>query len=256
MSKSFVISVNGEERMLFFQTGFYSHARHKKIDYHIHSYEEVHIFLGCTAELMMPKSTVTLHEGEVAIIPREILHAYKMSEDEGSLHMTFQIDLPTSSLTVKKIPVDFLKSLLSEASKMTLEEDGQDHSRVALYLAFICGHFTKMKITSPEPVRDHAFIIREYIGYNYAKPITLEDISRELCVSKKQAERLMVRYTGSTFLELLTAERMRAADQYLSLEEKFPLTKIAPLVGYQSYSGFYKAYKRILNDSQIKAEDI
>ena len=253
MSKSFVISVNGEERKLFFQSGFYRHTRYKNLDFHIHSYEEMHVFLGCTAELITPTETRLLREGEVALIPRETLHAYKMSAEEGSLHMTFQIDLPTSKLTVKKIPVDFLKSLLSEASKMTLEEDGQDHSRVALYLAFICGHFTKMKITSPEPVRDHAFIIREYIGYNYAKPITLEDISRELCVSKKQAERLMVRYTGSTFLELLTAERMRAADQYLSLEEKFPLTKIAPLVGYQSYSGFYKAYKKYKSSKSQKS---
>ena len=101
-----------------------------------------------------------------------------------------------------------------------------------------------MKICSPKPVRDHAFIIREYIGYNYAKPITLEHIAKELCVSKKQAERLIERYTGKTFLELLTSERMRAAEQYLSLDEHIPLTKIAPLVGYQSYSGFYKAYKK------------
>ena len=244
MNKSFVISVNGEERKFFLQLGFYMHTRYKNLDFHIHSYEEIHIFLGCTAELITPTATKMLREGEVAIIPRETLHAYRMSGEEGSLHMTFQIDLPTKDLSIASFPVDFIRSMLTEAAKMSLEEDGQDYSRVALYLAFIAGHFSKMKICSPKPVRDHAFIIREYIGYNYAKPIALEHIAKELCVSKKQAERLIERYTGKTFLELLTSERMRAAEQYLSLDEHIPLTKIAPLVGYQSYSGFYKAYKK------------
>ena len=253
MSKSLTININGEERNLFFQTGFYRHTKYKNLDFHIHSYEEIHIFLGCTATLITPSATKTLHEGEVAIIPRNTLHAYKMSDDEGSLHMTFQIDLPESKLAVKSFPVDFLRSMLGEASKMSLEEDGQDHSRVALYLSFISGHFSETKTCSPMPVRDHAFIIREYIAYNYALPITLENMAAELCVSKKQAERLMIKHTGHTFLEFLTEERMRAAEQYLSLESGMPLTKIAPLVGYQSYSGFYKAYKKYKSSKSQKS---
>ena len=252
MSKNLIITVNGEERNLFFQTGFYRHTRYKNLDFHIHSYEEIHIFLGCTATLITPSATKTLHEGDVAIIPRETLHAFRMSEAEGSLHMTFQIDLPSGEFTVKSFPVEFLKNMLAEASKMSLEEDGQDHSRVALYLSFVAGHFSKMKSCSPKPVRDPAFIIREYVAYNYAKPITLDDIAAELCVSKKQAERLMIKHTGQTFLEFLTSERMRAAEQYLSIENGMPLTKIAPLVGYQSYSGFYKAYKKYRSESNEK----
>ena len=147
-------------------------------------------------------------------------------------------------LKIKRLPEGLLRSMLSEAAKMSLEEDGEDHSRVALYLAFVCGHFAERAKIYPRTVRDYAFVIREYIAYNYAKNITLDTLAAELCVSKKQAERLTQRYMQKTFLEALTEARMLAAEQYLSMENPKPLSQIAPLVGYQSYSGFYKAYKR------------
>ena len=94
------------------------------------------------------------------------------------------------------------------------------------------------------PVRDYAFILREYISYNADKNISLESLAEALCVSKKQAERLMQKHIGRTFLEELTDTRMKLAEQYRAMDENMPLTKIASLVGYQSYSGFYKAYKK------------
>ena len=252
VDKELTLNINGAERKLFFQMGFYSHDGYKNLDFHIHSYEEVHVFLGCTAEIICDKERYTVTPGEVVLIPRNSFHAYKMSTDAGSRHLTFQIDMPTESVKIKRLPEGLLSSMLSEASKMSLDEVGGDHSRVALYLAVVCGHFCEPAKIHTRTVRDYAFIIREYIGYNYAKNTTLDTLAAELCVSKKQAERLTQRYMQKTFLEALTEARMLAAEQYLAMENPKPLSQIAPLVGYQSYSGFYKAYKRYKAEKEAK----
>ena len=243
-SKELELTVSGKMRKFFLQTGFYRHHRYKNLDFHIHSYSEVHIFLGCRAQFITTQKTYELTEGDVLMVPRETFHAYKMSGEEGSLHLTFQTDIPIDDVKIKRFPVGYLQSFLSEASSMEQEDLSADHARVALYLAFICGHFTEKEHVYPTPVRDYAFILREYIGYNADKNISLESLAEALCVSKKQAERLMQKHVGRTFLEELTDTRMKLAEQYLAMDDSMPLTKIATLVGYQSYSGFYKAYKK------------
>ena len=242
--KELTLTVGGKERKFFLQTGFYRHHRYKNLDFHVHSYSEVHIFLGCKARFIVGERTYDLSEGEVLMVPRECYHAYDMGQTPGSLHLTFQTDIQIDEVKIKHFPTSYLESFLREAAKMELEDFSADHARVALYLAFICGHFTEREHFYPIPVRDYAFIIREYIVYNADKNISLESLAEELCVSKKQAERLTVKHIGRTFLEELTAIRMKLAEQYIAMDESLPLTKIAALVGYQSYSGFYKAYKK------------
>ena len=221
-SKELILSVSGKPRKFFFQTGFYRHHRYKNLDFHIHSYAEVHIFLGCATQFITTQRTYDLAEGDVLMVPREVFHAYKMSEGEGSLHLTFQTDIPIDDVKIKKFPVAYLDSFLTEASRLEQEDSSADHARVALYLAFICGHFTEREHIYPAPVRDYAFILREYIGYNADKNITLDSLAEALCVSKKQAERLMQKHVGRTFLEELTATRMKLAEQYLAMDDSIP----------------------------------
>ncbi len=244
MNKQLTINVSGKPRIFFFQTGFYRHHKYKNLDFHLHSYAEIHIFLNCTAKFITPSDTYELVEGDVLLVPKDVFHAYKMSDGEGSLHCTFQLDIPIDKIKIKKFPVSYLSSFLAEAERLDENDYSADHSKVALYLSFICGHFIEREKCHPRPVRDYAFIIREFISQSYASNITLTQLADALCVSKKQAERLAVKYTGKTFLEELTNTRMNAAEQYMTMYENIPLTKIATLVGYQSYSGFYKAYRR------------
>lgn len=247
MSKELTINVGGRPRNFFLQTGFYSHHKYKNLDFHLHSYAEIHIFLNCTAEFIIPNESYNLSQGDVLLVPKGVFHAYKMSGSENSLHCTFQIDIPADKIKIKKFPVEFLLSFLSEAERLIEEDESADHSRASLYLSFICGNFIEREKCYPRPVRDYAFVIREFISQNYSDNITLSGLADALCVSKKQAERLTLKHMGKTFLEELTATRMNAAEQYMKMDKNIPMTKIASLVGYQSYSGFYKAYRRYKN---------
>ena len=251
MSKELIINVDGKERKCFLQTGFYSHTRYKSLEFHRHSYPEIHIFVNCKAKFITEERTFSLNDGDVVMVPREVIHAYKMGEDENSLHCTFQLDVPCDKVIIKSLPRDFTLEFLGRAAAIDKENMTADHSSVVPYLSFIGTSLTQNRKSLPNQVSDYAFLIREYMEHNYPKNITLEELSRQLCVSKKQTERLMLKHTGNTFLEELTLIRMKAADSLLKVDCSMSLTKIAPRVGYQSYSGFYKAYKKYKSSKGI-----
>ena len=75
------------------------------------------------------------------------------------------------------------------------------------------------------------------------RSITLSDLAQVLGLSTKQAGRLLMHYTGRTFRGELTRCRMEAARRMMAETNAPPLTVIAERVGYQSYSGFWKAFR-------------
>lgn len=244
MSKELTVSIDGKDRKVFLQTGFYSHTRYKSLEFHRHSYPEVHIFLRCDAKFITAEGTYSVKDGDVLMVPGEMFHAYQMGEEEGSLHFTFQIDAPCNEVVIRKLPNGLASDLLSRASELKENDITADHSSVVPHLAFIGTALISDREHRAREITDYPFLMREYMEYNYAKNITLEDLAKHLRISKKQTERLAIKYFGRTFLEELTAIRMNAANILLRIHGKRNLTEIATLVGYQSYSGFFKAYKK------------
>ena len=108
------------------------------------------------------------------------------------------------------------------------------------YLIFIINEFYgNVKVTHCQ--KDYAYVITEFFSRNYDKNITIKDIADELSLCPMQAQRVIKKHTGKTFGENLLLQRMTVADQ---LTKTKSLNEIAFLVGYNSYSGFWKAYKK------------
>jgi len=70
-----------------------------------------------------------------------------------------------------------------------------------------------------------------------------DELARLLCVSEKQAERLILKHTGLPYKKAVIGRRREIAN-WLMENTDLPLTEIATRVGYKSYSGFYKACLR------------
>ena len=96
---------------------------------------------------------------------------------------------------------------------------------------------------SAEKIVDYSFIIEEYLKINYARDIKLSDLASELNLSEKHTERLIKKYTGNTFKQELASIRIKTAQMLLASTD-MTMTEISEYVGYNSYSGFYKAYKK------------
>ena len=91
-------------------------------------------------------------------------------------------------------------------------------------------------------------MLLRYLDSNYNENITLASLAKIVGLSPKQVQRIIQNETGNTFLEELTARRMQAA-RYLEENTDMSATEIAHYVGYNSYSGYWKARKNYL-DSQ------
>ena len=121
-------------------------------------------------------------------------------------------------------------------------ETGSDGKLKAI-LAFILSDITEQKQKPLLPVLDREFNIREFFAKKYNQNVTVDDLARELRLSTKQTAREVKKYTGNNFCDELIKKRMEIA-KLLITTTTLPLTKISELVGYSSYSGFYKAYHK------------
>ena len=205
---------------------------------HIHNYTEIHFVLGEGCSFLVDEKEIRVSSGTMLSVPKNTYHAPKIPED--SKHCAFQIDLPVNDFKYFNISPELMQDFFKEIDNLT---NNDDHSRIASYISFFASFFIKTKKLNATRSTDYGFIRDSFLWLNYNKPIHLADLAEELHISVKQAERLVVLHTGCTFNTALTNNRIRAAE-HLMKTTSLSISEIANLVGYESHSGFWKAYKR------------
>lgn len=83
-----------------------------------------------------------------------------------------------------------------------------------------------------------------YVAQNCKNPLTLEDISLHMGISKSHFSHLFKQYTNMTFVDFLTAERIKQA-QAMFLNPNALVVDIAFDSGFSSISSFNRAFKKI-----------
>jgi AraC-like DNA-binding protein len=83
-----------------------------------------------------------------------------------------------------------------------------------------------------------------YISQNCTKPLTLDEVSNHIGVSKSYFSHLFKNYTNMTFIEFLTTERIKRSEFLLS-DQKASVIDIAFDSGFSSISSFNRAFKKI-----------
>lgn len=93
-----------------------------------------------------------------------------------------------------------------------------------------------------------------YISENYDKALTLDDIAGHLNVSKSHFAHLFKSYTNQTFIDYLTAERVKHAESLFS-NSNMHIIDIAFESGFSSISSFNRAFKKIkgISPSEFRA---
>ncbi len=83
-----------------------------------------------------------------------------------------------------------------------------------------------------------------YISENCTKPLTLDDVSHHIGVSKSHFSHLFKKYTNMTFIDFLTTERIKRTE-FLISNPKAHIIDIAFDSGFSSLSSFNRAFKKI-----------
>jgi len=238
MTYELTVTIGNAHITMFLQDGFY--ALHTlSWNLHQHSYTEFHAISGGEARFLIGKEIHLFRDGDIFAIPPNTFHMC-LSATAGLRHTAFQTDALISSFGVRNHAPVLMQSFMEEIQPC---KQTSDHRKVGSYISLLCCDFYPQYPLCPRESRDLEFIIHEFFARRYRDPVTLAELARVLHFSEKHTARLVLKYTGSTFREALTAQRMAVA-RHLAETTDLSLGEIAQYLGYQSYSGFWKAYRK------------
>ena len=83
-----------------------------------------------------------------------------------------------------------------------------------------------------------------FIEAHLANPITLEEVSDASGYSRTYFSRLFKEIVGINFKDYLERERIELASDLLEIEE-MSITEISYAVGFNSFSSFWRAFKKL-----------
>ena len=112
------------------------------------------------------------------------------------------------------------------------------------------GESTNKQLSSQE-YDTRVYIIEEYFNEHYMENITLNELSSRLYLGKQQTERIIKKIYGVGFRQRLSKIRIKSAMELLSETNK-SILDVSEAVGYESYNGFYTAFKKITGTTPEK----
>lgn len=234
---------------------------------HSHADFEYHTVMRGEAEIELEKDKVSLKENDVILIFPDTFHKFLKSERESAvLSFVFSIRKNRRGQDYHKI----ISERLSGDGFFVMREN---HSAVEWLRRIVANTYSKNPFAAPErrsclsliltqlftalssdkgtevPEQDdyeqdtRIYIIEEYFNEHYMENITLGALAESLYLGEKQTERIIKKIYGTGFRERLTKIRIKSAVELL-LESDVSVKEIAERVGYDSYNGFYSAFKR------------
>ena len=238
MNYKLYVTLCDQPLTIFFANGFYSHST-TPTPLHRHGYTELHAVCGGKIEYSIGQDRYSMEKGDFLVIPPHSQHSCDSVSDDA-LHISFFFDRPVLEAVTGHLPEEFADGMLEEAGRAA---DENNYFAFTGYVSLMLSMAFSDATVKVKEMRDDAFIIDSYIETRYASSPSLAELSEELKLSEKQTARLVKSYTGYSFTDMITQKRMKIARILLESTE-MTLKEISEYVGYGSYSGFYKAFRK------------
>lgn len=104
-------------------------------------------------------------------------------------------------------------------------------------------------------MREYTWMINkaeDYIETHLAEKITLEDIAKELGMSKYHFHRVFSKHSQETLNEFVTRIKMERSAMYLWVNKNISITEIALLYGYSESSAYNRAFRKHFGMSPLQ----
>ena len=226
---------------------------------HMHNGYEILYFLRGDAEYIIEGSVYRLKPRDLLFIhPRSFHYLNPLSE---SVSERFIINFPEDRVPkallpfcenakeIYRIPHGSLPDLFFEAwatAELDLpKEDLQNYldtalSSILLYLK----HLPEEE--SVEPIRENRTLeaILRYIDEHPNEPLTAQNLSAKFYMSTSWITHTFKKNLGISLMQYVGKKRVLFAEEQIRLGK--PPTEVAKLCHFESYSTFYRQYKRIL----------
>lgn len=198
-----------------------------------HNYGEIHLLSRGTMVCTVNGKDYCLSAGDAILVPAGAYHA--CHPVDRRCHEAFQADIECDAVMIKHFPPELLEDLFTRWRA--------GNETVINHLTFICNELTGRADFCCEENKDDRYLISSYIEQNYYRGGTVKELAALLHRSEMHTQRLVKKYTGKSFGRCMREHRINIAEQ---LMENGTETReaIARYVGYASYNGFWKAYRK------------
>lgn len=241
IDKELLINVAGNEIKIFMSNNFFEFSK-TNTSVHKHVYTELHCIESGIFEYTVMGERILAGPGDLIAIPENCFHSKRPIDEEKFCVCIFQTNLKLD----KMVKTTLLPSIFTELLSCVNEyKTSVNPVKLSAHLALICSYFIDKPKNRVHAIRDREFIVYEFFT-DYYRDLALSDLAKFLNLSEKQTERVVYFYTGRHFRAELAYRRIEAAKHMLS-DGKMTLAEVAERVGYKSYSGFYKAYRKYAN---------
>ena len=210
---------------------------------HNHRQGEVHVMLSGSVDYTIGEENRTFQSGDFVYIPPKMYHSAKAQQIDTSF-ITFTLRGGPKLIVYSSLPKGILDGIYHAC-----KESGTHGSLEPLmpYFYILLGIIFRQHSPIVRENRDYEGMIMRHLDAHYNQNITLSSLAAYVGISPKQVQRIVQKETGHTFLAELTARRMRAA-KYLEENTTMTSAEIAHYVGYNSYSGYWKARNNFKED--------
>ncbi|MBQ4081815.1 MAG: AraC family transcriptional regulator [Clostridia bacterium] len=234
----------------------------KRLRYPTHSQSEVEMvyLLQGNTTLTVEGKDYAVQAGDLAVVFPYQIHEYTQDSDDlkGIIVIaTVQQLLGRSSSLFDRAPLSPVVhgldkkhpaiSAMLRAMEISHNAGARRGELLNGYLHVLAAEVLECLEFSDTPIsrNDITHRVLEYCNEHYREPITLEDLSEALFVSRSYLSRVFGEKLGIGFCEYLNFLRVSSACRMLQLPDCPTITEVADLVGFGSLRNFDRAFQKL-----------
>ncbi|MFP4978418.1 helix-turn-helix domain-containing protein [Paenibacillus sp. CN-4] len=234
---------------------------------HSHEWIELYYLLDGERVYFVDDRVVTVHKGELILIPRGEIHSTASSEMGEFERMLIHYDPELLPPRLRHASNWFHQGRRYRLFSLTLREQDEAEqllSRIVeecrlcrpFYEASVVALFTELMIllqrsesisqagNSNPPLHRLVTEVATYLRTHYRDTLTVEKTAQQFFISPSYLSRVFHRLTGFHFREYILHIRVREAQRLLA-ESSAKIQEIASAVGFEHLSHFNKTFKKM-----------
>lgn len=242
---------------------------------HAHPHFELYYLLKGERIYFIDGNVFTMKKGDIMLVNPNDLHSSASSKrpDFEMIQLHFSLEfarksqeeaikrlLPFEHSRLLRLPLKEQTEVEHLLMKMISECDAESEQYVPyvrslltelLIRIYRCCQFMDDSLSSDRPLHHKISEITLYMRKNYPKPLTLEQVAEQFCISSPYLSRIFTKLTGFHFREYLQVIRIHEAKNRLATT-KDSVQSIAEQVGFDHIAHFNKVFKKLSNTTPLK----
>lgn len=252
------------------------------VSFHYHNFYEVIYVLEGEYSSMLENQTYHLHKGDFLLIDQNVMHKYHFIEKKHDssrriiLWVTAQMleKLADGNMNLAEcfgnhqscayhFPVYYEEQLRGYLLKLAMTETTDEGAKQVLDRGYLTLFFAQLNLlcarreylADDENVINHPLVeqVGSYVDKHISEPITVEQLSEWVHMSKYHFLRKFKELTGVTVHQFVINKRLIKA--CTDLKEDIPIAQVYQAAGFGDYSSFLRNFKKAYEVSPGRYKD-